>query len=96
MSIRRHLILLIAITATLLLSVGIVGGVYLKRNADLIHALTDDSLPGALAAANLGSHLKQTQIVLAEAVYAPTGALGARAGEEVRQTLASTFLSEGA
>ncbi len=83
MSIRRHLLLLIAITATLLLSVGVVGGVYLKRNADLIHALTDDSLPGALAAANLGAHLKEMQILLTEAVHAPTPVLGARAREEV-------------
>ena len=79
MSIRRYLVLLITITATLLLSVGVVGGIHLKRNVELVRALTDDSLPGALAAANLGSHLKQLQIVLSEVVYAPTPELGAQA-----------------
>ena len=81
MSIRRYLILLIVITASLLLAVGVVGGVHIKRNADLVHALTEDAIPGALAASNLGAHLKQVQIVLTEVVYAPTPELQARARE---------------
>ncbi len=83
MSIRHYLIMLISITATLLVSVGIVGGVHFKRNADLVHTLTEDAIPGALAASDLGARLKQVQIVLTEVVYAPTPDLGSKAREEL-------------
>jgi methyl-accepting chemotaxis protein len=83
MSIRHYLIMLISITATLLVSVGIVGGIHFKRNADLVHTLTDDAIPGALAASDLGARLKQVQIVLTEVVYAPSADLGTRAREEL-------------
>jgi methyl-accepting chemotaxis protein len=83
MSIRRYLIMLISITATLLVAVGIVGGIHFKRNADLVRTLTDDAIPGALAASDLGARLKQVQIVLTEVIYAPSPQLGARAREEL-------------
>ncbi|RTL28481.1 MAG: methyl-accepting chemotaxis protein, partial [Rhodocyclaceae bacterium] len=59
MSIRRYLIILITITTTLLLAAGTAGLMMFQHNTRLVRNLTDDAIPGALAASDLGAQLKQ-------------------------------------
>lgn len=84
MSIRRNLILLIAITATLLISIGIMGGSHFRHNTQLIQNLTDDAIPGALLASDLGSNLKQVELDLIELVFAPTPEIAAKAEQKLQ------------
>jgi len=48
-----------------------------------VRNLTDDAIPGALAASDLGAQLKQVQIVLTEIVYAPSADVAAGAKEKL-------------
>jgi methyl-accepting chemotaxis protein len=72
MSIRRYLVILVLVTTTLLAAVAAVGGSHFKRNTDLVKALTNDAIPGALLAADMDANLKQIQIELISVVHAPT------------------------
>ncbi|ENO86290.1 methyl-accepting chemotaxis protein [Thauera linaloolentis] len=83
MSIRQNLVLLIAITATLLLSIGVVGSTQLRRNAELVQTLTDNAVPGALVASDLAADLKQAELDLIELVTAPTPDIAAQAQERL-------------
>lgn len=83
MSIRQNLVLLIAITATLLSAIGIIGGTQVRRNAELIQALTDSAVPGALIASDLGADLKQAELDLIELVSAPTPDIAALAQQRL-------------
>ncbi|MBS0367873.1 MAG: methyl-accepting chemotaxis protein [Proteobacteria bacterium] len=83
MSIRRYLIILITITTTLLLAAGTAGLMMFQHNTRLVRNLTDDAIPGALAASDLGAQLKQVQIVLTEIVYAPSADVAAGAKEKL-------------
>lgn len=71
MSIRHHLLILLSVAITALLAVG--GGALLQfhRNEQAIHALTDETIPGLLAATELGSRLRSLQITALDLVHAP-------------------------
>jgi len=84
MSIRHNLVLLIAITAALLVSIGVIGGSQFRHNAELIQTLTADAIPGALIASDLSADLKQVELELLELVFAPTPDIAAKAVDKLR------------
>ncbi len=71
MNIRHNLILFIIITIAVLVTIGGVGERHFRRNAALIHALTQEAVPAALIVADLGAGLKQVELELVELVLAP-------------------------
>lgn len=71
MSIRRHLILLILISAGSLLFLGTAAFFQFQHNTALVRSLTESSLPGFLSAADLSIKLKDLHIILTSYVYAP-------------------------
>ena len=84
MSIRQNLVVLIVITATLLLSIGVIGSSQFRRNGELIQTLTDNAIPGALVASDLVGDLKQAELDLIELVFAPSADIAANAQERLR------------
>ena len=92
MSIRQNLVVLIVITATLLLSIGVIGSSQFRRNGELIQTLTDNAIPGALIAADLAADLKQAELDLIELVSAPSPEIAANA--QVRLRAQQARLSE--
>jgi HAMP domain-containing protein len=92
MSIRQNLVVLIVITATLLLSIGVIGTSQFRRNGELIQTLTDNAIPGALIAADLAADLKQAELDLIELVSAPSPEIAANA--QVRLRAQQARLSE--
>lgn len=84
MSIRQNLVVLIVITATLLLSIGVIGSSQFQRNGELIQTLTDNAIPGALIAADLAADLKQAELDLIELVSAPSPDIAANAQARLR------------
>ncbi|MHB8785451.1 MAG: methyl-accepting chemotaxis protein [Thauera sp.] len=84
MSIRQNLVVLIVITATLLVSIGVIGNSQFRRNAELIQTLTDNAIPGALVASDLVGDLKQAELDLIELVFAPSQEIAAKAQERLR------------
>lgn len=84
MSIRQNLVVLIVITATLLVSIGVLGGSQFRRNGELIQALADNAIPGALIAADLAADLKQAELDLIELVSAPGPDIAAQAQARLR------------
>ncbi len=94
MSIRQNLVVLIVITATLLLSIGVIGNSQFRRNGELIQTLTDNAIPGALVASDLVADLKQAELDLIELVFAPSADIAASAQERLsaQQTRLSASL----
>ena len=92
MSIRQNLVVLIVITATLLLSIGVIGSSQFRRNGELIQTLTDNAIPGALIAADLAADLKQAELDLIELLSAPSPDIAANAQARLRSQ--QTRLSE--
>lgn len=84
MSIRQNLVVLIVITATLLLSIGVIGGSQFRRNGELIQTLTDNAIPGALIASDLAADLRQAELDLIELVFAPSADVAATAQARLR------------
>lgn len=83
MSIRQNLVVLIVITTTLLLSIGVLGGSQFQRNGELIDTLSDNAIPGALIASDLVANLKQAELDLIELVFAPSPDIAASARERL-------------
>ena len=83
MSIRHYLILLLAVTAALLLFLGGTALFQFQRNANVARSLTEGAIPGVLAAADLGSRLKDVQISSTSVVYAADLALARQEGEQL-------------
>ncbi len=84
MSIRQNLVVLIVITATLLLSIGVIGKTQFLRHDEMTRTLTDNAIPGALVAADLVADLKQAELDLIELVFAPDPDIAAKAQERLR------------
>ena len=83
MSIRHYLTLLLAITAALLLFLGGTALFQFQRNALVARALTEGAIPGVLAAADLGSRLKDVQIATTNVAYAADAGLVRQEGEQL-------------
>ena len=83
MSIRQNLVVLIVITATLLLSIGVIGNTQFLRHDEMTRTLTDNAIPGALVAADLVADLKQAELDLIELIFAPDPDIAAKAQERL-------------
>lgn len=81
MSIRRHLLVMIVISAGALLFLGATALLQFQRNAAFVRSLTDGAIPGFVAAADLNARLANLQLQVSQAVHAP----GEGASGELRQ-----------
>mgnify|MGYP007068606103 CR=1 FL=1 len=84
MSIRRDLVLLASLSAAMLFALVAVGGHQFRSNFGLMHSLTDDAVPAALAAADLRADLKQLQLDLFEVISAGNSDQAPQAGERLK------------
>lgn len=86
MSIRRHLVLILAIASVALLVLGGTTLYQFQRNKILIYKLTDGAIPGFLAASELGSKLKTLQIFIIGLVNAPDQGIAEQQKEKVESS----------
>ena len=83
MSIRRHLLVLLIIATAALLLLGSTALLQFHRNNNMVRNLTDGSIPGFLAASELGSKLKSLQISVMGLVNAPDNTIAEQFKDKV-------------
>ena len=71
MTIRRHILLLLIVAVSALMTLGGTALLQFKHNNTAMRNLTDGSLPGFLGASELNADLKGLQIAVLNQVYAP-------------------------